>query len=109
MVSVLSRTLEGAAGLMASMESSWLLFGIRPVVMPEATTDWMATSTVLVRSRSEIVSVPELDRPAFVSVREAELLLPVCTVIVGASLLPVRVIVTSWVRTSISLLPDAEV
>ena len=63
--------------MMASMASSWALLEIKPVVVPVATTDWMATATVLERSRSETVSVPEVERAALVSVSAEVSALPV--------------------------------
>ena len=103
-VSVLSRIWVGAAGLMASMESSWVVVERSPVVMPVAATDWMATWTVLVRSRSETVRVPAVATVESVSVRAllAWSLAPM--VMVGASLLPV--IVTMTVEASVVASPE---
>ena len=89
---------------MASMEISWVVVERSPVVMPVAATDWMATWTVLVRSRSETVRVPAVARVESVSVRAllAWSLAPM--VIVGASLLPV--IVTMTVEVSVVASPE---
>ena len=85
--------------MMASMASSWLLLEIKPDVVPVARTEWMSTATVLERSRSETVSVPEVERPAFDSLRALLSLLPAPTAKLGASLVPVRVTVSVvWLK-----------
>ena len=84
-----------AAGLRLSIASNWVLVEPRPDVVPLVATVCTATETVLARSTSRTVRLPDAERAASVSVRAAVLLLPVCTVIAGASLPPVRVTVTS--------------
>ena len=76
------------------MESSWVLRAAIPVVMPEATTDWTATLTVLERSRSETVRLPEVVRLVLVSVRDLVSELAPPRLKVGTSLVPVTVTVT---------------
>ena len=77
----------------------------------EAETEWTLALRVPVSSRSETVRVPVEERVASVSVSElaAELAFPVPTEMSGVSLAPVMVTVTSWLRTLISLLLEAEV
>ena len=85
-------------GLRVSIASSWLLLEpsepLGPVVVPEVITDTTLAVAVSVRSRSPTVNVPLVVRAALVSVSVAESLLPLATVIVGPSLVPVTVIVT---------------
>jgi hypothetical protein len=71
-----------------------------PVVLPDGTTDTTLAVAVSVRSRSPTVNVPLLVTAAFVSVTVPVSLLPLATVIVGPSLLPVTVIVTVVVALS---------
>ena len=74
------------------MDSSVLLE--RVSVAPALTTDTTEVETVLVVSRSVTDSVPEVLSPALVSVNALASLLPAPSVISGASLVPVMVMVT---------------
>ena len=65
----------------------------------------LAVLTMSVRSMSETVRVPEVERAALVSLRDAVLMLPVPIVMVGASLVPVTemVMVLSAVVLALSV------
>ena len=79
-----------------SMERSVLsegAAGSERLEVPE-TTMVLEVLTRSVRSMSETVRVPEVERPALVSEREAVCELPEPTVMAGASLEPMTVIVT---------------
>ena len=81
--SMLSRSLsEGAVGSVRSE-------------VPE-TTSAEAVETISVRSRSETVTVPEVERATLVSSKAAVLMLPEAMVMAGASLVPVTLIVMVW-------------
>ena len=69
---------------------------MRPPVppVPVATTPVIETSTVSLVSGSATVRVPDVERPALVSLRPAEALSVPMTLMSGASLVPVMVMVT---------------
>ena len=64
------------------------------MVVPEATTEHTVGVTASDRSRSITVSVPEIASAALVSASVSAALSPAPTVMTGASLVPVMVIVT---------------
>ena len=65
-----------------------------PAVVPDVATD-VVRETLSERSASLTVRVPEVERAASVSVRDAESVSPGFTEMVGASLVPSIVMVTS--------------
>ena len=84
------------AGATLNIASSCASVGPSPVIEPEAVTVVTNELTVSAKSASFTVSVPQIDRPAFVSVRVAAVLSVVTTWMSGASLVPVTVMVTTW-------------
>ena len=66
------------------------------MVVPDATTPTTEAVTLSERSGSLTVRVSETDRAALVSARVSAALSPAPTVITGASLVPVMVMVTVW-------------
>ena len=81
-----------------SMSLSWVLLELSPVVTPEATTRSREMETVLARSMSVAVRLPEAVRAASVSVRvlESEFWSEL-TERTGSSLAPLMVMTTSCV------------
>ena len=72
-----------------------------PPVTPVTLADRTEAVTVLATSTSVKVSVPEVDKAASVSVRDAVRPSPFATVMTGASFAPVMVTVTSCVTVAL--------
>ncbi len=83
-----------------NMLSSAALLDNNPLVVPVAETalTWAVTVSVVLMSRTD--SVPLLVSVVLVSVNESAELSPGSTVMLGAELLPLIVMTTSWVSVA---------